>query len=507
MRRISTLLSIAYSLCLLTSCGGGSSGAGSSGGNSGGGGGSPSPATHFSVVAPQKATTGTAFNFTVTALDASNNTITTYSGTVHFSSTDSQALLPANSGLTNGTGMFPATLETGGSQTITAADTVTASIMGVSGAIQVSTGVVAGSFTPTGSMEVARQDHTATLLSDGKVLITGGENVTGVLATEESYDPASGAFTSTGSMGTARAGHTATLLSNEKVLVVGGDDASGNSLATAEIYDPVNGTFTPTGSMKNARVGHTATLLNDGRVLVAGGGTATAGVIGGGTATAELFDPNAGQFAPAAGDMIAARSFHTATLLASGEVLLAGGTDNTGANALGDLFNPTTGAFTATATGGTTALHLAASLLRDGRVLLTGGDDSGGPFCTITGPTLTSLANAILFDNTGATFSETGDMTASRESHTATTLSGGEVLIAGGALIFSECRGGMGHSTFTSQASAEPFDPTSGTFAATASMTAARSGHTATLLVSGKVLVVGGVDENGNVLASAELFQ
>ncbi len=85
-------------------------------------------ATHFSVSTVSSASSGTPFNFTVTALDSSNNTFTTYAGTVHFTSTDLQAVLPAKATLTNGTGTFAATLKTVGSQTITATDTVTVSI-------------------------------------------------------------------------------------------------------------------------------------------------------------------------------------------------------------------------------------------------------------------------------------------------------------------------------------------------------------------------------------------
>jgi hypothetical protein len=97
----------------------------------------PPPATHFAITGPATATAGTAFNFMVTALDASNNIVTSYSGTAHFTSTDGQAVLPANSMLANGTATVSATLKTGGSQTITATDTVTASITGTSNSINV----------------------------------------------------------------------------------------------------------------------------------------------------------------------------------------------------------------------------------------------------------------------------------------------------------------------------------------------------------------------------------
>ncbi len=95
------------------------------------------PATHFTVSAPSSATAGSSFSITVTALDANNHTVTGYSGTVHFTSTDTAAVLPANTKLTNGTGTFQATLKTAGSRTITATDTVTASITGTSAAITV----------------------------------------------------------------------------------------------------------------------------------------------------------------------------------------------------------------------------------------------------------------------------------------------------------------------------------------------------------------------------------
>src|SRR5205807_2600834 len=99
---------------------------------------SAGPATHFAVSTPANATAGSAFNFTVTAQDAFNNTATGYAGTVHFTSTDGAAVLPANSTLSSGTGTFSATLATGGSQTITATDTVTSSITGTSGTITLS---------------------------------------------------------------------------------------------------------------------------------------------------------------------------------------------------------------------------------------------------------------------------------------------------------------------------------------------------------------------------------
>src|SRR5438128_489780 len=118
----------------------------------------------------------------------------------------------------------------------------------------------AGTWSATGSMATVRDLHTATLLASGKVLVAGGDNSSGALASAELYDPALGTWSATGSMATARDLHTATLLpSSGKVLVAGG--FNGSPLASAELYDPVAGSWVTTGGMNTARDYHTATLL------------------------------------------------------------------------------------------------------------------------------------------------------------------------------------------------------------------------------------------------------
>ncbi len=332
-----------------------------------------------------------------------------------------------------------------------------------------------GVFVPTGSMTQARASYTATLLPNGKVLVAGGQIIGWYLASAELYDPAAGTFAATGSMTAGRGYHTATLLPNGKVLVAGGE---AEDPAGAELYDPSAGTFTATGSMTNGRVQHTATLLTNGKVLVAGGlGNY---VNWGNSASAELYDPSAGTFT-ATGWMTWTRQGHTATLLPSGKVLVAGGSFDSELSA--ELYDPAVGTFTATSSMVAAREMHTATLLPSGKVLIAGGSMYKANF-----------APAELYDPAAGTFTATGNMTLEREQMTATLLPSGVVLITGGGTVDGNL------------ASAELYDPAAGTFTATGSMTVARDDHTATLLPSGTVLIVGGESDSG-ILASAELYE
>ena len=221
-----------------------------------------------------------------------------------------------------------------------------------------------------GSLATARSVHTATLLPNGKVLVAGGLNTAasaGNIALAELYDPATNAWTSAGAMTTARYAHTATLLPNGKVLVTGGLAASGD-VPTSELYDPATNSWTAAGSMGTSRYLHTATLLANGKLLVAGGSGFVAGVF---TTfkTAELYDPATNAWTAAA-PMAVARTSHTVTLLPDGKVLVSGGfsTLNTG-----EVYDAATNAWTPTALLGAGRHAHSATLLANGSVLISGG--------------------------------------------------------------------------------------------------------------------------------------
>jgi hypothetical protein len=228
-------------------------------------------------------------------------------------------------------------------------------------------------FVATGSMADARYGHTATLLPDGRVLVVGGADLMdGIdnLATAEIYDPLTGKFSRTGSMAQGRANHTATLLGDGRVLITGGYGGGTLPLASAEIYDPATGKFTTTGSMSVARQHHTATLLPGGQVLIAGGLDASSHVL----ASTELYDPAIGTF-HATGPMAAAREFHTATSLGDDRVLVVGGlgADQATPLASAEIYDPATGRFTATGSLKTARQGHTATLLIYGQVVVAGG--------------------------------------------------------------------------------------------------------------------------------------
>ncbi|WAS89456.1 MULTISPECIES: RCC1 domain-containing protein [unclassified Corallococcus] len=327
-----------------------------------------------------------------------------------------------------------------------------------------------GTWAFTGSMSMARMEHTMTLLPSGKVLIAGGSDYRNPLATAEVYDPATGTWSLTGALSMPRRTATATLLPSGKVLVAGGETS------TAEVYAPGTGSWSSTGSMASPRSRHTATLLTSGKVLVVGGSG-----VSGHLATAELYDPATGAWTPT-GSLSAARYAHTATLLPSGKVLVAGGFANGAYVSSAELYDSATGTWTATGNLPSGRYDHTATLLSSGKVLLAGGwvGSPGWPGATT------------LYDPaTGSWTPYLNWHSYSRQSTTATLLPSGKVLLASGA---------------TGGNSGTIYDPRTDKWVPTVNLGSAREGHTAVLLPSGKVLVVGGSPKILQVTATAELF-
>jgi N-acetylneuraminic acid mutarotase len=353
----------------------------------------------------------------------------------------------------------------------------------------------AASFTTNAALTTARYHHTATSLPDGKVLIVGGFNWDdGVLTSAELYDPR-GAWTAAGNLKVEREFHTATLLPDGKVLVTGGHNGGEGgtaSISSAELYDPATKTWSETaGMMEKKRHYHTATLLQNGKVLIVGGDCIDSSVhhAPNTITNAELYDPNTGKFTPTSG-MAVGREYHTATLLRNGKVLIAGGIHYNSkdgsqmALSSAELYDPATGNWTATGAMITERESHTATLLPNGNVLVAGGHNVKSSY----------LYSAELYDLATGKWTSTGAMTTERQGHTATLLPNGKVLVTGG----------WNNPTAISQS--ELYDPVIGKWAPTAPMNTPRDAHTASLLTDGKVLIVGGEDGDKSALSSSELF-
>ena len=332
-------------------------------------------------------------------------------------------------------------------------------------------------FQPSGSLAAGRYHHAATLLPDGKVLVTGGYSG-GQLATVQVYSPTTGTWSMTGSMSATRFVHTTTLLTNGLVLVVGGF-GGGGYLASTELFNPLTGLWTPTGSLNSPRYDHTATLLPNGKVLVAGGNGP------GWLSTTELYDPVAGTWTTT-GSLTTARVESTATLLANGQVLIAGGRDSSGNSiASAELYNPANGTWTTTGNLNAIRAGHTMTVLPSGLVMVAGGYGNFG--------SQTYLASSDIYNPATGTWSTTGSLNTARQYATATKLPSGLVLIAGG-------------NNGTQLASAELFSPVTGTWTNASSLQGGRYFHTATLLNDGRALLVGGQLTSGTALSTAELF-
>ena len=286
-----------------------------------------------------------------------------------------------------------------------------------------------------------------------------------------------GAFTPTGAMTTARSWHTATLLNNGQVLIAGGVTNSFSATASAELYDPTRGTFSPTGNMTAPRAAHTAILLPGGRVLIAGGSSSLGENVPYLTTT-EVYDPSTGTFT-ATSDMLHGHECGQAHVLNNGKVLLSGGSPFFPPIRPFRMRNSTIPRPVCSRllehTPPSRRIHLcagrASTLLADGRVLIVWEDDL-----------------AEIYDPETGSFTQTGKPLG--PSHnlglaTATLLMDGKVLVAGGDDGSSDYK------------STELFDVPTGSFTPGGSMSAGRDAGPATLLPNGTVLIAGGDGPQG----------
>ncbi len=370
---------------------------------------------------------------------------------------------------------------------------------------------------PTGYLAQGRAFHTASLLADGTVLVTGGyDNNDAPLATCEIFDLTTSRWRPTGRMATARGHHAASVLPNGEVLVVGGTTRGisdvDHTTATAEIYSPVTGTWRAGEPLRTSRAFHTAAALLDGSVLVAGGYHGAHNQVG----DAERFDPTSGQW-HVAGTLEQARAGHTATLLENGHLLVAGG-ESGGIYELfplggAELFDPGTETWTGVGDSAEPPFtgHSAARL-QDGRVLVSGGltgldvDPAGSrPWTALDtagwGPNPHPGSSSWLV--------YTPAMPNARFLHTEALLADGTVLAIGGMFGGAmDGRGATGLSLVDQYTPGTPGRPDErGAWTSAPSMLEPRAAHTSTMLQDGSVLVSGGIDfVDGGVLDSAELY-
>jgi N-acetylneuraminic acid mutarotase len=354
-----------------------------------------------------------------------------------------------------------------------------------------------GTWSTTGALPLAVSGASATLLGNGKVLVaggrTGGPASTTFTSAAEIYDPTSGAWSTTGAMPVAVANASASLLSNGDVLVAGGTTSvSGTveSTGLAELYSPSTGLWTATQALPSAIAvsGAASALLANGDVLVAGGATSSGSTV----SEAALYNPTSGTWT-STGSMPgngAARA--AAALLANGDVLVAGGvTEPSGGSAsvtgASEIYDTAAGTWSTAAPLPTPVAQGTAVALSSGSVLVAGGS-------TTTAGTPTALSQ--LYSDSGGTWTATGGLPGSGSyGASATLLADGDVLYAGGLM-----------SATTASTAVSLYALSTGTWTATAPLSVGEGFGTATLLPSGYLLVAGGATDSTTATTASELY-
>ena len=275
-----------------------------------------------------------------------------------------------------------------------------------------------GTWAPTpGVLSEARSGAAAAALSDGRVLVTGGDGAAGSPVASVEVFGLDGSFVPAAPMTFARARHVSVTLADGRVLVAGGVREDGTASNSAEVYDPASDSWQATDGMLAPRSGATATLLQDGKVLIAVG--EDSGVV---TMTLEVFDPASNSFLPA-GVMSTARKDHAAALLADGKVFLAGGSDGTNPLASTEIWDPATDAVVPGPVMSVPRAGASATALLDSTVLIAGGSNGQA-----------DLATAEIFDAASETIVPAASaLAAPRSGHKAVLLPhNASVLILGG---------------------------------------------------------------------------
>gem|GEM_PF-2616885 len=329
--------------------------------------------------------------------------------------------------------------------------------------------------TTAGLLQGGRYHHTATLLPNGKVLVTGGFNGTTVIASAELYDVYLQTWTYAGTMVAARQYHTATLLPNGKVLIVGGEDASSNYLSSCELYDPKTNEWTSTNGLVKGRSYHCAVLLKTGKLMVIAGKTSS-----GATNTCEVYDYSSNNWQP--GRNIAnSRYSHSAVSLSDGNVLITGGYA-TGYNNTSELYVASSDLWRVVGNISSGRNYHNMTLLPGNDVLLTGGTGASG-----------ILSSTERFSVTGEVWASENAMKLALCYHTTVLLPNDKVLTIGG---------------FSSVASSacQVYNSVTHEWVEQESMLTARYYHTSTLLPTGQVLVVGGKSSTSSAISNCEVF-
>jgi len=337
-----------------------------------------------------------------------------------------------------------------------------------------------------GAMASGRSSHVSERLPNGMVLVAGGfDTANSITDTAELFDPVSESFSSTTvRMVNARGFHASTVLGNGNIYISGGATGPNFTETTStEIYNTTTGQFGGSGSMNFARAFHTMTLLKDSRVLIAGG--TVPGATGSfSSRKAELYDPTTGAYS-ALPDMSVYRAGHTATLLPDGLVLLAGGNST---DLRGEIFNPSTGVFNLVggqmrnARRGHTATHI-----EDGVVLLMGGGSRTADLYVPAQDIFRPANSFPLYD---------------RREHTVSWTSSGRLFFTGGSYF-------SGNVLFFSLTT-EYYHPKSGTFAPSQLLLDnPKTRHRATELNDGRILITGGsnIDSTKPELKEALIYE